>query len=199
MTGYGDIATRDVEASDRDRLREWRNRPQVREFSAGEREITVDEHSGWFDRVLAERTDQIQIVEVDGRPVGVVQLEGLDVAQGAAGWGCHLGETEAPPGLGAVLPLFGLGLGFGRFGLRRMHAQVLGHNRNMLGIHRRLGITREGVLRHHLVRADGSTVDVHQFGVLIDEWNDIAQRGSALLPKALRPSVADVLARLVED
>ena len=32
-----------------------------------------------------------------------------------------------------------------------MHAQVLGHNARMRGIHRRIGIVEEGVLRRHLL------------------------------------------------
>ena len=37
----------------------------------------------------------------------------------------------------------------------------------------KLGATREGVLRRHMVRADGSRRDTVVFSVILDEWPDV--------------------------
>jgi RimJ/RimL family protein N-acetyltransferase len=186
-----DIALRRLREDDRWRLFDWRGSGHIRAVSLDDRPLQRDGHSDWFDDTVANRHDEVLVVEWREQPVGVVQLEAFEPEQGLSSWGCYLGETDVPPGLGAALPLMGLGYGFEAHGLRRMHAQVLGHNARMRGIHRRIGIVEEGVLRRHLVRPDGTEVDVHLYGVLREEWPALLERGLALFPTSLRPAVAE--------
>jgi RimJ/RimL family protein N-acetyltransferase len=187
------IGVRSVVDGDRWRIRDWRNSERIRSVSVDDAEIAEDVHAAWFDRLLAERSDQVLIATGDDEPIGVVSLEHLDVARGIGGWGCYLGVTDVPPGVGAVLPVIGLGFGFDGFGVRRMVAQVLATNRNMRGIHRRLGIVEEGVLRRHARRRDGSAVDVIAYGVLRDEWPGIRATAERLLPASAQVGLGDVL------
>lgn len=180
------LGARPVEESDRWRLLEWRNADRVRVVSVDAAVISRDTHATWFDRLLAERAGEVLIVTWDDAPVGVVSLERVDRPQAVCSWGCHLGVTDVPPGVGAVLPVLGLGFGFDGHGMRRMTAQVLGGNRNMLGIHRRLGVPIEGTLREHVRRDDGSTSDVVLYGVLESEWPTIRATAQRLLPAGLR-------------
>jgi RimJ/RimL family protein N-acetyltransferase len=174
-------------------LLEWRNSDRVRAVSIDGAVIARDTHSAWFDRLLAERADEVLIVSWNDSPVGVVSLERVDRPQAVCSWGCHLGVTDVPPGVGAVLPVIGLGFGFLAHGMRRMTAQVLGGNRNMLGIHRRLGVPIEGTLREHIRRDDGTTTDVVLFGVLESEWPTIRTTAHRLLPATLRNDLEVVL------
>jgi RimJ/RimL family protein N-acetyltransferase len=190
------LGARPLRAADRDMLRAWRNDPRVRHVSRTQREIAAEEHQQWFDRVLNERADQLVVVTVDDAPCGVAQLEQVDAANSTASWGCHLGRFDVPPYIGASLPLIGLGLGFGRFALRRMEALVLGCNTNMLGIHRRFKVPLEGVRRHGQRLDDGSTVDVHEFGVLADEWPALRERGLSMLPGDARRGLGHLLDNL---
>ena len=191
------LGARPVEEVDRWTLLEWRNSDRVRAVSIDAALISRDTHSAWFDRLLAERADEVLIVTRDGAPVGVVSLERVDRPQAVCSWGCHLGVTDVPPGVGAVLPVIGLGFGFDGHGMRRMTAQVLGGNRNMRGIHRRLGVPIEGTLRKHVRRDDGTTSDVVLYGVLAPEWETIRTTAAGLLPAALRGDLDLVLDRLV--
>ena len=43
----------------------------------------------------------------------------------------------------------------------------------------RLGATREGVLRHHRIRRDGSWRDTVQYSMLRAEWPDVKDRLTA--------------------
>ena len=47
----------------------------------------------------------------------------------------------------------------------------------------RLGAQREGVLRHHRIRSDGSWRDTVQFAMLADEWPAVRERLSARLAR----------------
>lgn len=186
----GPLGLRPVVEDDRWRLHAWRSSERVRLVSIDDGAIPEDRHSAWFDGVLAERADQLHVVEWDGRPVGLVQIEGLDVAQQTSSWGCYLGDTDVPPGVGAALPLLGLGVGFREFGLRRMTAQVLGSNENMAKMHRRLRIPVEGTMVRHVRRTDGGEVDVTLYGVHRDDWPTIRDSALTLFPSHLRTDIA---------
>jgi RimJ/RimL family protein N-acetyltransferase len=185
-----ELACRPLREDDRWRLLGWRNSDRIRAMSTDDVPIDPEVHSRWFDRVLAERFDELRMVEWRARPVGVVQIEALDRAQSTAAWGCYLGDTEVPPGVGAILPLIALGHGFGSLALRRMTAQVLSVNSNMVSVHRRLRIPVEGVLRRHARRADGHELDVHLYGVHRDEWREVRDDALLLLPSHLRDDVS---------
>ena len=114
------------------------------------------------------------------------------IAEQATGaWGCYLGDTDVAPGVGAALPLLGLGLGFAT-SLRRMTAEVLGINANMLAIHRRLQVPVEGVLQRHVRRAEGEEIDVHLYGVHREEWPELRESGLRLLPSHIRADIASL-------
>lgn len=196
MTDSVGFTVRDLAASDRSALLEWRNQERVRRFTVSQSEIESHVHAAWFERALDERAGQILVAEVRGASVGVVQLEHLDPDQRRSSWGCHLGIAAVPPGVGAALAVIGLGLGFGRWNLRRMSAEVLGINSNMLGIHRRLRIPAEGIRREDVVLDDGQVCDVHEFGVLGPEWGDIRSRALTLLPRGVRADLDALLDEL---
>lgn len=187
------LGVRPVAEVDRWTLLEWRNEARVRAVSIDDGVIPRATHSAWFDRLLAERATEVLIATIDSTPVGVVSLERMDRGQSVCSWGCHLGVVDVPPGVGAVLPVIGLGFGFDSHGMRRMTAQVLAGNRNMLGIHRRLGVPIEGTLREHVLRDDGATSDVVVYGVLRSEWPTIRMTASSLVPATLRRELDDVL------
>jgi RimJ/RimL family protein N-acetyltransferase len=179
------LALRPLVDEDRWRVYTWRNSERIRSVSVDDRPIPRHRHNEWFDSTIGDRVDQLRVVEWEGRPIALVQIEALDVSQAIASWGCYLGETDGPRGLGGALPLIALNYGFTRLGLRRMTSRVLGSNARMLAIHTRYEIPVEGVLRRHLVRADGHEADVHLFGVHRDEWPHV--REAALRP--LRPRI----------
>jgi UDP-4-amino-4,6-dideoxy-N-acetyl-beta-L-altrosamine N-acetyltransferase len=187
------LGARPVGETDRWRMLEWRNADRVRAVSIDGSVIDESTHSAWFDRLLAERADEVLIVTTDEVAVGVVSLERVDRRQGVCSWGCHLGVTEVAPGVGAALPVIGLGFGFDGHGMRRMTAQVLASNRNMVGIHRRLGVPIEGTLREHVRRDDATTTDVITYGVLQPEWSAIRATAASLLPASVRDGLADIL------
>ena len=187
------LAARPPSEDDRQRLLDWRNDERVRSMSVDSSPIDQAKHDAWFDRLLAQRSDEFLVVSWADEPVGVVQLEAMERDQLRCSWGCHLGSTAVPPGLGATLPIIGLGFGFDGHGMRRMYAQVLTSNRNMLGMHRRLKIPQEGQLRDHELRPDGQTVSVNLYGVQRHEWAEIRQQATALLPSAIGSSLNNLL------
>jgi len=90
----------------------------------------------------------------------------------------HLGWTAYSPAVwaSAVNPeckLLLLGHAFDDCGFGRVKIQTDLLNTRSQGAIARLGATREGVLRRHQHRADGSFRDTVVFSILRDEWPDV--------------------------
>lgn len=106
-----------------------------------------------------------------GTVVGTTSLGDVDLANERA----HLGWTAYGPRWwgGPVNPeckLLLLGHAFDDCGLGRVKLQTDALNTRSQAAIARLGATREGVLRRHVRRADGSFRDTVVFSVLRNEW-----------------------------
>lgn len=179
---------------DLDRLLTWRNREAVRAVSLNQRPIEREQHQAWFRRLLLDREGELGIVCHDRRPVGVVQLDRLDIHTSEATWGCHLGDVDVPPGFGATLPILGIALGIRGWGLSQLDADVIETNKNMLGIHRRLAIRR--VEPNAAPAQDGTEIRVFRFQVTEDEFPGIVERAERLFPRALSESLTNAIVAL---
>ena len=182
--------------ADRDRLLAWRNRDAVRTVSLSQSLIEPEQHQAWFSKLLLEREGQLGIVCNDERPVGVIQLDQLDLQTSEATWGCHLGEIDVAPGFGATLPILGIALGLRGWGLKQLNAEVMAANKNMLGIHRRLAIRRIEPDPDPAKADEGPAIQAIQFQVSQDELPAILGRADRLFPRALAASLASAVTAL---
>jgi RimJ/RimL family protein N-acetyltransferase len=130
---------------------------------------------GWRERVDAAVADQrvmytVRLVD-SGRIVGTTSLGDSDLVNERT----HIGWTAYAPDVWstAVNPECKLLLmqhAFEDCGFGRVKIQTdLINTRSQAAI-AKLGAVREGVLRRHMLRADGSRRDTVVFSVIVDEW-----------------------------
>lgn len=158
-------------------LLRWRNDAKVRAMSLESRKILPDEHRQWFHAAIASGNPSILIVQHQGRDNGVVRVHRDPTSPSEGAWSCQVGDSQAPLGFGATLPLVALAWGFGELALSTMRAEVLSGNSNMLSIHKRLRINECKDCKS----ATGSTIQ--KFVVHVHEAPAILARGASLLPK----------------
>ena len=120
-------------------------------------------------------TRALYAIELGGRAIGGVRMYVTDVQGGIAGMGfnlapVHWGRGYASEAAGAVLAY-----GFEAAGLHRVFATVDSRNVAALRVVERLGMRREGVLRHHHFHL-GEYADEVVYGILSNEWR---ARGAA--------------------
>ncbi len=147
-------------------------------YHGGARPADPDKVAGWIAE--ADRTGRAMYtvrlagespLGTAGTVVGTSSIGDLDLTNA----GAHLGWTAYAPTAwrSAVNPeckLLLLGCAFETCGFERVKIQTdIINDRSQAAI-ARLGAVREGVLRHHRRRADGSWRDTVVFSVLADEW-----------------------------
>ena len=130
---------------------------------------------GWAERIRAAAGDQRAMFTVrsldSGEVLGTTSLGDTDLVNQRT----HLGWTAYTPSVwGTVVnpecKLLLLTHAFDECGFGRVKIQTDAINLRSQAAIAKLGAQREGVLRRHMVRPDGSTRDTVVFAVTIDDW-----------------------------
>jgi len=125
----------------------------------------------------AKRFAYVVRMVTDGTVVGTSSLADVDLVNERI----HLGYTGYAPAVWgtAVNPAAKLLLlehAFEVCGFGRVKIQTGSKNTRSQAAIAKLGATREGVLRRHMLMADGSFRDTVVFSILADEWPDVRKR-----------------------
>ncbi|MFG2057270.1 GNAT family N-acetyltransferase [Micromonospora sp. NPDC048930] len=145
-------------AADLDRMRRWRNHPQVRGVSLTQHEIGPEEHLAWWEAVRADPDRRVLIHLHHGRPAGVVTFTGVASTEKALTWGFYL-DIDGLEERGELLPAW-LGLqraaiahAFDTLGARTLGGETLADNTPVLALHRRFGFR---IVRRYEREIDGT-------------------------------------------
>ncbi|SFR85310.1 UDP-4-amino-4,6-dideoxy-N-acetyl-beta-L-altrosamine N-acetyltransferase [Marinobacter daqiaonensis] len=160
---------RTMTEDDLERVRRWRNHPDVRRYMYTTHEIDPAEHRAWFERTRDSDRSELMIYEDEGLPLGFVNLARGRSRQ-VADWGFYL-APEAARGTGKALGRAALRHAFEGLELHKVCGQALGFNDRSIKFHRSLGFVQEGCLRDQ--HYDGQAYhDVVCFGLLRQEWKN---------------------------
>lgn len=159
-----------VGPSDQDRILEWRNRPDVRQWMYTDRVITQEAHASWFSRLLADPGRRYWVISWQSRGVGVVHLAEFSHQHSRCKWGIYLGEASAR-GSGAAegAAFLSLDFAFGQLLLDRVSCEALSDNRRAVALYERVGFRREAFVRSYVRKGD-ERFDVVSLGLLRQDW-----------------------------
>lgn len=147
----------------------WRNNPDVCRYMYTQHEITLAEHSRWFERVSQDSCYHLLVFESDDKPLGFINIH--QIAEGGiADWGFYA-APGAPKGTGKQLGQAALYYAFITAGLHKICGQALNYNEPSIRFHQGLGFREEGRQREQ--HFDGQHYhDVVSFGLLASEWHE---------------------------
>ncbi|MFC7304541.1 GNAT family N-acetyltransferase [Streptomyces monticola] len=128
----------------------------------------------YADKTAAD-TGRILGIRTDGKLVGAVILRTLDFEQGIAEAGCWLEPAATGRGLVTRAVRVLLDWAVEERGIHRVEWWCASANAPSIAVARRLGLTKEGVLRdNYLYR--GERLDMEIWSVLAPEWRAARQR-----------------------
>jgi RimJ/RimL family protein N-acetyltransferase len=139
----------------------------------------------WFDHSLKlalAGLEAVWAVRIEGALVGSTRYLAIEPAHRRL----EIGHTWYAPQVWAsrVNPACKLALlryAFESLGFNRVELKTDNRNLRSQGAIAKLGATREGVLRAHMVRRDGSLRDSVYFSIVRDEWPAVRDRLTARL------------------
>ena len=92
LTRYG-VVLRQLDVDDLEKVRIWRNGPDVMQYMAHREYITPAMHERWYAGVR-ERGDLYFMICQDGQDVGVINLKEIDLCAGEAEGGIFMAREE---------------------------------------------------------------------------------------------------------
>ncbi len=124
------------------------------------------------------------LLEPEGRPIGMTRYLGIDrpnrnVEVGGTWLDPHYWRSP----INTESKLLMLGHAFDDEGCERVQIKTDTRNTRSQAAIERLGAVREGVLRQHMVRADGSYRDSVVYSILRSEWPEVRVRLTRLLER----------------
>ena len=151
----------------------WRLGDRARHLNGGA--ASVEDQARWI--ASRPKGELNYVVELkDGRPIGMLSLVSIDLANRRAESARFLiGDEEAARGVPAAVEAMSLlyELAFDRLGLERVHGVIEASNQLMVKWQKYLGMREEGRFRRHFLM-DGQFRDAVALSLLADEYRAVA-------------------------
>ncbi len=153
--------------ADLESILKMRNHTEIRRYMLTQHEISIAEHSSWFQRVSKNPAVELLVFELNKTCCGFVQFKETSY-QGVFDWGFYV-DPNAPRGTGRRLGLAALTRAFKQENLHKICGQALSWNQPSIEYHKSIGFRQEGLLRSQ--HFDGAIYhDLICFGMLRSEW-----------------------------
>lgn len=149
----------------------WTNDPEIRQYMMTVFPVTENSEREWLVN-LGKKSDKdiVLMIEVKGRPIGVMGVHNINWQNRTATTGTFIGEKILwGKGYGTDAKMTLLNYVFNTLGLRKVMSSVKSFNKRSLSYSLHCGYVREGCLRkQHFV--DGKYWDEIVLGIFKDEW-----------------------------
>lgn len=171
------LSLRSHKLSDAALLNRWENDPVLRHYS-GDEPISGPPESlkdtrGFLRKVISKPASSIirlAICKKSGEFIGYCMIAFIDKTNRSCKVGITIGERpEWGKGYASEALKAMVGHCFRKLGMNRVGAEIYSFNRRSIGLFKRAGFRREGIIRLAILR-EGVFVDEHLFGLLREEW-----------------------------
>ena len=163
----GGFLLRAMVHSDLDQVLTWRNHAEIRRYMFTQHEITLTEHTSWFEKASNEPFKKLLIFEQNETALGFVQFS-IQCDERVADWGFYV-APNAPKSTGRKLGQVALAYAFEQLEVHKVRGQALDFNERSIKFHQRLGFQQEEAVRDQ--HFDGESYHaVICFRLLRNEW-----------------------------
>ena len=167
------VELREIEFKDKDKLREWRNIPEISKYMYSDQLITVEEHEKWFNKIINDKSTKYWIIVCDKEDVGLVNLYDIDNQNSRCYWAFYISSPNVRgKGVGSFVEYSVLNYVFDELDLNKLCCEVLGFNEPVLRMHKKFGFKEEGLFREHIIK-NNKPHNVYCLAILRNEWNEI--------------------------
>jgi UDP-4-amino-4,6-dideoxy-N-acetyl-beta-L-altrosamine N-acetyltransferase len=167
------VELREIKTVDKEKVREWRNNPEISKYMYSDQHITADEHDKWFNRIINDKTSKYWIIVCDNEDVGLVNLYNIDKQNLRCYWAFYISSPNVRgKGVGSFVEYSVLHYVFDELGLKKLCCEVLGFNEPVVRMHKKFGFKEEGLFREHIIK-NNKPHNVYCLAILRNEWNEI--------------------------
>ncbi|MDH5184419.1 MAG: UDP-4-amino-4,6-dideoxy-N-acetyl-beta-L-altrosamine N-acetyltransferase [Gammaproteobacteria bacterium] len=147
---------------DLDIMLSWRNAPSVRAMMFNEQEISQQEHKEWWQRVSADASKRILIMQHGGTATGVVNFFAINPEEKSCHWGFYMDPSDAVDNqkrlaIWLEIEQQAIDYAFHELGMNNLICETLLNNTHVIQLHKRFGFI---VTRQYQQQRQTDTVEV---------------------------------------
>ena len=163
-----------LKESDLEQVLKWRTMPEVTRFMTSDVEYNIEKQEKWFERVVKDESVRYWIIEIDGRPIGVINLSEINLVHRRCSIGYYIGEVDCRA-IGFMVPPYIYNFVFNKMGLNKIFGEVVDGNGNLLKMHNMHGWRNVGTFSNHIFKY-GRYFDVHIVELMASDWVALANK-----------------------
>ncbi len=147
----------------------WRTDPDVTRFMFTDIEYDLDAQKKWYQKTLTDSSSRYWVISYQDQLIGSAYLSDIDPHNGHCSWGYYIGESSSRM-IGAIIPPYLYNYAFHEMKFRKLIAEVLEGNRNVMKMHEMYGYRLVGRYEKHIYKYE-QYHDVYVYELLSETWN----------------------------
>lgn len=166
------IILRNIKETDLEFLREMINDLAIKKMTVGEtkQEVTIEEQKKWFENLKYEKNRQRFVIDLEGKPIGVINLDNIDEKNKSASISIKIGKQNLKnKGYGTQALNLILEYAFERLDLQRIYANVLEYNNPSQKLFIKCGFQIDGIQRKAILKNE-NFYNLIMFSILKEEF-----------------------------
>ena len=181
------VILEDIDVDNLEKMRQWRNDPQLRQFFRCYKDISVNMQMDWFKergnnsdshhvyfQIMSKCSTEEDSTMLKRYFIGCCNLSYIDYRLRSAEFGIYIDPKEHGRGKGYDALKLMFSFGFDELNLHKIWCEVFDNNYS-IGLYRKLGFKDEGILRDNYFH-NGKYGNSIMMSILEDEWRTIHPR-----------------------
>ncbi len=166
---YAICSWQDLNASQLEMIRQWRNHPLNQLWFYHQHEISPDEHLQFVSSLHSDSKNGYWLVQKAQEAIGVISINRLQPYFKHAYLGIYTCPEAGQKGLGQICLQLLLYLAFEKFDLHCLRLEVFSNNQAALRLYQKMGFELEGCLRDYALY-QGNYQDVFVMSLLARDY-----------------------------
>lgn len=151
----------------------WRMDPDITRYMNTDPRLTLEGQKKWLEKMKSSETDRVWMIEVDGIPAGIMNLQNIDWANKATSWGWYMGEKRLRSlKIAMSLEMSLCDFVFETLHFKELRSETFSVNAAVVKIHEACGSHIDRIGKGEVVK-NGTAYDVTHCLITAEEWAKI--------------------------
>jgi UDP-4-amino-4,6-dideoxy-N-acetyl-beta-L-altrosamine N-acetyltransferase len=166
---------RAIRENDLENIMRWRMDEDITRYMNTNPKLTLEGQKKWLEAISENSDVFYRLIEVDGVPVGVINLTKLNAEDGNIGWAYYVGEKkQRSMKLALALEMNMYDYVFDTLGKNAVYSDVFTLNKGVIALHKLCGCEVVEEKKAHVCK-EGVYYDVTFMRMTADNWKRIKQ------------------------
>lgn len=164
------VTLRNIEESDLEMIMNWRMDPDITRYMNTDPKLTLEGQKKWLSKMKLSESDRVWMIEVDGVPAGIMNLQNIDWTNKVTSWGWYMGEKKLRSlKIAMSLEMSLCDFVFDTLHFRELRSETFSVNAAVVKIHEACGSHVDRVVQGEVVK-NGTAYDVTHCLITANEW-----------------------------